>query len=71
MELAHTNKCNNARLFCAEFIDKLDELKTNIDERQAIATSAAAALGRKTMRFFIQLWIQVLTHLKSMTLVQH
>ena len=27
---------------------KLDELKTNIDERQAVAQSAAAALGRKT-----------------------
>ena len=35
--------------YAAEYIDKLDELKTNIDERQAVAqSSAAAALGRKT-----------------------
>ena len=34
--------------YAAEYVDKLDELKTNIDERQAVATSAAAALGRKT-----------------------
>ena len=49
MELAHTNVSVTMQdFFAAEFIDKLDELKTNIDERQAIATSAAAALGRKT-----------------------
>ena len=49
MELAHTNvNVTMQDFFAAEFIDKLDELKTNIDERQAIATSAAAALGRKT-----------------------
>ena len=34
--------------YAPEFIDKLDELKTNINERQAVAQSAAAALGRKT-----------------------
>ena len=37
-----------ADFYAAEYIDKLDELKTNIDERQAVAKSAAAALGRKT-----------------------
>jgi hypothetical protein len=37
-----------ADYYAAEYIDKLDELKTNIDERQAVAKSAAAALGRKT-----------------------
>ncbi len=37
-----------ADFYAAEFIDKLDELKINIDERQAVAQSAAAALGRKT-----------------------
>ena len=48
MELAHTNVSVTMQdFFAAEFIDKLDELKTNIDERQAIATSAAAALGYK------------------------
>jgi hypothetical protein len=49
MELAHTTvEATLSDFYAAEYIDKLDELKTNIDERQAIATSAAAALGRKT-----------------------
>jgi hypothetical protein len=49
MELAHTNvETTMADFYAAEYIDKLDELKTNIDERQAVAKSAAAALGRKT-----------------------
>jgi hypothetical protein len=49
MELAHTNvEATMADFYAPEFIDKLDELKTNIDERQAVAQSAAAALGRKT-----------------------
>jgi len=49
MELAHTNvEATMADFFAAEYIDKLDELKTNINERQAVAQSAAAALGRKT-----------------------
>ena len=49
MELAHTNvEATLNDFYAAEYIDKFDELKSNIDERQAIATSAAAALGRKT-----------------------
>tara|TARA_R110000782_G_scaffold47887_3_gene104963 strand:+ start:4713 stop:5525 length:813 start_codon:yes stop_codon:yes gene_type:complete len=49
MELAHTNvEATLADYYAAEYIDKLDELKTNIDERQAVAKSSAAALGRKT-----------------------
>lgn len=49
MELAHTQvEATMADFYAAEFIDKLDELKINIDERQAVAQSAAAALGRKT-----------------------
>ena len=49
MELAHTTvDVTLSDFYAAEYIDKLDELKTNIDERQAVATSAAAALGRKT-----------------------
>ena len=44
MELAHTNvEVTMADFYAAEFIDKLDELKTNINERQAVAQSAAAA----------------------------
>ena len=49
MELAHTNvEVTMADYYAAEYIDKLDELKTNINERQAVTESAAAALGRKT-----------------------
>lgn len=49
MELAHSSA--SATLtdhYAPEYIDKLDELKINIDERQAVAQSAAYALGRKT-----------------------
>jgi hypothetical protein len=49
MELAHTTvEATMADFYAAEYIDKLDELKININERQAVAQSAAAALGRKT-----------------------
>ena len=49
MELAHTNvEATMADFYAAEYIDKLDELKININERQAVAQSAAAAIGRKT-----------------------
>jgi hypothetical protein len=49
MELVHTNvEVTMSDFYAAEYVDKLDELKTNINERQAIAESAAAALGRKT-----------------------
>ena len=49
MELVHsTVEATMADFYAPEYIDKLDELKTNINERQAVAQSAAAALGRKT-----------------------
>ena len=49
MELAHsTVEVTMADYYAPEYIDKLDELKININERQAVAQSAAAALGRKT-----------------------
>ena len=34
--------------FAADYVDKLDELKVNIDERNIVAQNAAYALGRKT-----------------------
>ncbi len=53
MELVHTNvEVSMSDFYAAEFIDKLDELKTNINERQAVAQSAAA-LGRKTDELII------------------
>jgi len=54
MELVHTNvEVTMSDFYAAEYIDKLDELKTNINERQAVAQSAAAALGRKTDELII------------------
>jgi len=54
MELVHTNvEVSMSDFYAAEFIDKLDELKTNINERQAVTQSAAAALGRKTDEIII------------------
>ena len=49
MELAHSYvEATMADKYAAEYIDKLDELKININERQAVAQSAAGALGRET-----------------------
>lgn len=49
MNLDHSNvECFLKDIYAGEFIDKLDELKINHDERQAVAASAAAAMGRKT-----------------------
>ena len=39
--------------YAADYVDKLDELKVNIDERQVVASSAAYALGRKTDQVLI------------------
>ena len=39
--------------YAADYVDRLDELKTNIDERQVLAMSASAALGRKTDQLII------------------
>jgi hypothetical protein len=49
MNLAHTNV--NVTLqdwYASEYIDDLDELRINIDERMVAASSGAWALGRKT-----------------------
>jgi len=49
MDISHsTVDVTLSDFYAADYVDRLDELKTNIDERQAVATSAAAALGRKT-----------------------
>lgn len=39
--------------YAGDWIDHLDELKTNIDERQVIANAGAQALGRKTDELII------------------
>ena len=54
MELAHTNvEASMSDFYASEYIDKLDELKININERQAVAQSAAAALDHKTDELII------------------
>ena len=54
MDLTHTQvEATMSDYYAAEYIDKLDELKTNINERSAVAQSAAAALGRKTDELLI------------------
>jgi len=40
--------------YAGEWVDRLDELKTNIDERQVLATAGAFALGRKTDELIIE-----------------
>lgn len=42
-----------ADYYAGEWVDKLDELKTNIDERQVLANAGAYALGRKTDELII------------------
>ena len=47
LNLVHTNvECTLVDRYAGEFIDKLDELKIQHDERAATVTSIAAALGR-------------------------
>ena len=49
MDLSHSNvSATLTDYYAADYVDKLDELKVNIDERQVVANSAAYALGRKT-----------------------
>lgn len=49
MNLVHTNvEVTLNDFYAGEWVDKLDELKTNIDERGAVAKTEGYALGRKT-----------------------
>ena len=49
MNLNHTNvTCTLTDYYAGDYIDKLDLLKTNIDERNVVSQSGAAALGRKS-----------------------
>lgn len=49
MNLAHSNvECTLQDYYAGDWVDRLDELKTNIPERQVIASAGANALGRKT-----------------------
>lgn len=49
MNLDHTSvECTLEDYYAGDWVDRLDELKINIDERQVIASAGANALGRKT-----------------------
>jgi hypothetical protein len=54
MNLDHTAvECALTDYYAGDWIDRLDELKINIDERQVIANAGANALGRKTDELII------------------
>ena len=54
MDVSHsTVDVTLSDFYAADYVDRLDELKTNIDERQVLAMSASAALGRKTDQLII------------------
>ena len=49
MQIDHTPiECDLVDYYAGDWVDKLDELKVNIDERMVIAKAGANALGRKT-----------------------
>ncbi len=54
MNLSHTSvECLLQDFYAGDWVDRLDELKINIDERQVIAGAGAYALGRKTDELII------------------
>jgi hypothetical protein len=54
MNLEYSNaECFLQDYYAGEWIDRLDEIKTNIDERTVIANAGAFALGRKTDELII------------------
>ena len=49
MTVDHTPiECQLQDFYAGDWVDQLDELKVNIDERQVLANAGAFALGRKT-----------------------
>lgn len=54
MNLDHTNvECFLQDHYAGDWIDRFDELKTNVDERAVVAHAGAFALGRKTDELII------------------
>jgi Phage capsid protein len=54
MNVDHTPvECQLLDFYAGDWVDHLDELKTNIDERQVLANAGAFALGRKTDELII------------------
>jgi hypothetical protein len=55
MNVDHTPiECILQDYYAGDWIDKLDELKTNINEQQVVAKAGAYALGRKTDELIIE-----------------
>lgn len=49
MNIEHTQvECGLEDYYAGDWLDKLDEIKTNVDERQTLVDAGAYALGRKT-----------------------
>jgi hypothetical protein len=64
MNLDHTNvEVSLSDFYAGDWVDRLDELKTNIDERQVIANAGAHALGRKTDELIIGALKNAATHI--------
>lgn len=54
MNLDHsTVECTLADYYAGDWVDRLDELKINVDERMIIANAGAWALGRKTDQLIV------------------
>ncbi|MDR1009316.1 MAG: hypothetical protein LBL52_03635 [Rickettsiales bacterium] len=54
MNLDHTPvECMLQDFYAGEWVDELDEIKTNIDERRVVASAGAYALGRKSDELII------------------
>jgi len=54
MNLSHSSvECQLLDYYAGDWVDRLDELKINHDERQVIANAGAYALGRKTDELII------------------
>lgn len=55
MNVDHTPvECMLYDFYAGDWVDKLDELKTNINEQQVVAKAGAYALGRKTDELIIE-----------------
>lgn len=69
MNQDHSNvECILADYYAGDLVDKLDELKTNIDERGIVAKSGAWALGRKTDQLIIVDALDTATNTTSVNL---
>ena len=63
MNLAHSNvECMLQDFYAGDWVDRLQELKVNIPERQVIAAAGANALGRKTDELIIAALQTASTH---------